>query len=69
MARIEFAPDGTHFHVIKKAKTALALWNFFTQDVGVRQQCAVNPYAQFRLIGETGLLIGELPKTDNRMRG
>lgn len=61
-ARVEFASDGMRFHTIKKAKTTIALWKFFTRNVDIRQQIHVNPYAKFRLIGETGLLIGELPK-------
>lgn len=63
-AIVQFAPDGEHFHTIRKAKTTAALWNFFTMGAEIRQQIYTNPYAKFRLIGDSGMLIGELPKKE-----
>lgn len=59
-ARIEFAPDGKHYHTIKRAKHTMSLWNYFNGSE-IRQQLIYNPFAKFRLIGETGKKIGVLP--------
>ena len=60
MERIEFAPDGKHWQVIKKGKLN-KLWAYFIGSLDIRQQLAVNPYAKFRLYGEEKL-IGTLPQ-------
>lgn len=63
-ARIDFAPDGRRWQTIKTAKTAGKLWDYFIGSLDIRTQLAVNPYAKFRLVGEAGLIIGELPKKE-----
>lgn len=60
-AKIEFAPDGQHFHAIKTAAGIEKLWDYFLKNVDIRQQIYLNPYAVFRLISENGNLIGCLP--------
>ena len=59
MAKIEFAPDGKHWQVIKRGKLK-KLWDYFISSPDIRQQIALNPYAKFRLWGEEKL-IGSLP--------
>lgn len=62
-ARIDFAPDGKHWQEIKKGGID-KLWDYFVMSPEIRQQIFVNPFARFRLIGDSGLLIGTLPKED-----
>ncbi len=59
-AWIEFAPDGKHFHVIKKGMLS-KLWDYFTYSPDIRQQIHINPNAKFRLVNNTGLCC-ELPR-------
>ena len=60
-ARVEFAPDGLHYHQIKQG-TSAKMWDYFNSTLEIREQVALNPQARFRLIGETGITIGELPQ-------
>ena len=57
MPRVEFAMDGIHYQVVKTGEIG-KMWDYFTQDRDVRQQMLLNPQAKFRLIGETGMVIG-----------
>jgi hypothetical protein len=60
-AQVLFAPDGEHFQVIKKGETG-RMWDYFNFNHDIRVQIALNPQAKFRLIGESGIVIGELPR-------
>jgi len=60
MSRVEFAPDGIHWQVIKSGELG-KMWDYFTQNPDIRQQLLLNPQAKFRLWGEHGdKLIGVL---------
>lgn len=59
-ARVEFAPDGEHYHKIKEGTTS-NMWDYFNFNPDLREQIALNPQAKFKLIGETGITIGILP--------
>lgn len=61
MAHIDFAPDGKRWQTIKRG-SLMRLWDYFIQSVDLRQQIAVNPYAHFRLRGDTGKIVGQLPR-------
>lgn len=61
MAKILFAPDGQHFQVMKKGSID-KLWDYFNFNMDIRQQIALNRFAIFRLIGDQGKTIGELPR-------
>ena len=63
-AKVEFAPDGKHWQVIKGAKRTMGLWDYFNFSLDIRQQLAVNPLAKFRLIGESNTIIGTLPRKE-----
>jgi hypothetical protein len=58
-ARVEFAPDGKHFQIVKSG-TSEKMWDYFTQNRDIREQMILNPQAKFRMIGETGITIGVL---------
>ena len=60
-ARVEFAPDGERYQVVKEG-TTIKMWDYFNFNPDIIEQCLLNPQAKFRLIGETGLLIGTLPR-------
>lgn len=60
-ARVEFAPDGKNFNTIKRGTTG-NMWNYFNFNPDIREQIILNPQAKFRLIGETGITIGTLPR-------
>jgi len=60
-ARVEFAPDGEHYHKIKEGTTG-NMWTYFTANPTLREQLLLNPQAKFRLRGETGIIIGILPR-------
>lgn len=60
-ARIEFAPDGLHYQKVKDGKIG-RMWDYFVSSPDLRELLALNPQAKFRLIGETGIVIGVLPK-------
>jgi len=60
-AKVEFAPDGEHYHTIKQGATE-NMWTYFLGNPDLREQIALNPQAKFRLIGETGITIGILPR-------
>jgi hypothetical protein len=57
MAYIEFAPDGKHFIKGRSGKLA-KMWEFFTTSPDIRIQLALYPQAKFRLIGDSGKIIG-----------
>lgn len=59
-ARVEFAPDGEHYQTVKQG-TMANMWNYFISNPDLREQIILNPQAKFKLIGETGITIGELP--------
>lgn len=59
-ARVEFAPDGLHFHKVKQGSTA-KMWDYFNFSPDIMEQTILNPQARFKLIGETGITIGILP--------
>ena len=61
MAKIEWAQDGKTFMPLKKGSIG-KLWDYFNFNRDIREQIALNKFAKFRLIGDTGLLIGELPR-------
>jgi len=61
MARILFAPDGYHFQVMRKGSID-RLWDEFNFSPDIWQQIALNRFAIFRLIGDQGKTIGELPR-------
>jgi hypothetical protein len=65
MARIEFAPDGEHWHTIVKGNL-MRLWNYFISNAEIRQQITINPYAKFRLIGDD-IVIGVLPSREENL--
>jgi len=60
-AGVEFAPDGKNFNAIKKGTTG-NMWDYFNFNYDIREQIILNPQAKFRLIGETGIIIGTLPR-------
>lgn len=53
MPRVEFAPDGVHYQIIKSGSLG-KMWDYFTQDVEIRKHLLLNPKARFRLFGEGG---------------
>lgn len=59
MPRVEFAMDGIHYQTMKTG-TVEKMWDYFTQNVDIRKHMLLNPQAKFRLIGETGMVIGVL---------
>ena len=59
--KVEFAPDGQHFIKVKEG-TMAHMWDYFVSNPNLREQLALNPQAKFRLIGETGIIIGILPQ-------
>jgi len=59
MAEVQYAPDGKHWQKVKKGNI-MKMWNFFTQDAEIRKNLILNPFAKFRLIGDTGKTIGVL---------
>ena len=61
-ARVDFAPDELHYQTIKQG-TTMNMWDYFNFNPDVWEQISLNPEAKFRLIGETGITIGELPRT------
>ena len=61
MAKILFAPDGKHFQVMKDGSID-KLWDEFNFSVVIRQQIGLNRFAVFRLVGDEGKTIGELPR-------
>lgn len=61
MAEVLFAPDGKHYQIIKKGKMG-NMWNYFNFNIEIRKQISLNPFAKFRLIGDTEIIIGELPR-------
>jgi hypothetical protein len=58
-AKVEFAPDGKHFQIIKSG-TSEKMWDYFVMNPDIRKHLIINPQAKFRLIGETGITIGVL---------
>ncbi len=57
-AKVEFAPDGKHF--VKIAEGSIGkMWDYFNFNPEILIAIWLNPYAKFRLIGETGKVIGE----------
>jgi hypothetical protein len=62
-ARVEFAPDGKHWQVIKKG-TIGNMFDYFNFNPDIHTQLALNKFAKVRLIGDTGLVIGTLPTRD-----
>lgn len=55
MPRIEFAPDGRHYHTIKCGKIG-KLWDYFNFHPDIFIQLALNPNAKFRLFGGEKLI-------------
>jgi len=55
MPRVEFAPDGVHWQVIKSGEIG-EMWDYFTGNPDIRQQLMLNPKAKFRLWGEEKLI-------------
>lgn len=53
--RVEFAPDGIHWQVIKSGEIG-KMWDYFTQNRDIREQLMLNPQAKFRLWGEDKLI-------------
>jgi len=62
-ARVEFAPDGEHYHTIKQGTTP-KMWDYFNFNSDIIEMRILNRFSKFRLIGETGITIGELPRTN-----
>ena len=60
-ARVEFAPDGEHYFKVKQG-TTVKMWDYFTASPDIIEQTLLNSQAKFRLIGETGITIGILPR-------
>ena len=60
MAKILWALDGKHFTVLKKGSIN-KLWDFFNGQE-IREHVNLIKGARLRLIGDTGLTIGELPR-------
>lgn len=65
MAHVDFAPDGKHWQTIKKGKIA-RMYDYFTHTPDLLIQIHCNPYAKFRLVGNTGEVIGTLPQSGSR---
>lgn len=65
-ARIEFAPDGKHYQIIKRAKETMKLWDYFCFDKEIRIQLRLNPSSKFRLIGASGIIVGVLPNSETK---
>jgi len=64
-SRVEFAPDGIHWQLLKSGKIE-KMYDYFTQNPDIRIQLSLNPQAKFRLWGEKGnKVIGILPKPIN----
>lgn len=61
MAKIEVAYDGKTFMPMKKGNIE-KLWDYFNFNPEIREQIYLNKFAKFRLIGDTGIIIGELPR-------
>lgn len=61
-AHIEFAPDGKHYQIIKRAKDTMKLWNYFHFNKEIRAQLNINIFAKFRLVGASGVIVAVLPK-------
>ena len=59
--KVEFAPDGEHFQGAKKGDWK-KMWDYFTRSPEIAKQLSANPFAKFRLIGESGKIIGTRPK-------
>ena len=64
-ARIMWAVDGENRQLLKEGSSA-SMWEHFVFDPEIRRHMTLNPHAKFRLYGETGILIGELPKGDDK---
>jgi hypothetical protein len=58
-AKVEYAPDGKHFHTVKTG-TSENMWDYFVMNPEIRKNLVLNPQGKFRMIGETGLTIGIL---------
>lgn len=67
MAKIEFAPDGIHWQVMETGELG-KMWDYFTQNPDIREQIALNPFAKFRLIGESEKVIGILPREEEKLK-
>ena len=63
-ARVEFAPDGEHYQTIKTGTTP-KMWDYFNFNPDIVETRILNRFSKFRLIGETGITIGELPRKVN----
>jgi hypothetical protein len=63
-ARIMWTIDGEHWQLLKEGSIE-RLWDSFVLDPEIKKHIILNPNGKFRLYGETGMLIGELPKKES----
>lgn len=61
MAVVEMAMDGEHWEVIKKGEVG-KMWDYFNFDTDIREHLFLNPQAKFRLVSDSGSVIGVLPR-------
>jgi len=67
MSRVEFAPDGIHYQVIKSGEIG-KMYDYFVMNMDIREQMILNPAAKFRLIGEDGERVIGVMKFDRKTR-
>ena len=66
-ARVEYAPDGKHFHTVKTG-TSEKMWDYFVMNPELRKNLVLYPEGKFRMIGETGMTIGVLAYDKNKKK-